>query len=327
MVQIARRAVPTLLAGVAAGALCWAGLTFEGRRSVPAAWPTVEGDTFPRTVRLPDGGTFTLTRAPRRIVLASATVVDLATALVGPERVAGLCSLAFVASALTLAPEPWRAIPTHDHFTAEAVLAVQPDLVLCNDYNDQGTAAALRRAGVPVLVLPGPANLADCTRSLALLGAVLGVEDRAFALERDLDRRVRALRDAAPPPPRKRALCFTCNPTGSYTGGPGTLHHEALVLAGFANAAAEAGIEGHAPISVEQIGALDPDLLVVDAPPDGGRGSLAFLRENPILSRLRALTTGAVVELPQALYATGSHHVVAAAEAIAAGVRRAERAR
>ncbi len=322
MAAFTDRRAQTALAIAVAAVLCWAGLTFRPRRSVEAGWPTVTGATFPKRVRLPDGDEFELPAAPQRVVLASATVVDFATALIGKERVAAVCSHAFTASALAFDPQPWRDVVAHDRFTAEIVLACRPDLVLCNDYNDQQTALALRRAGVPVLVLPGPTTLADCARSIDVLGQVLGVEAKAAALQADLTQRVQAMQQQAPSGARPRALCFTHNPTGSWTGGVRTLHHEAILLAGLDNAAALGGIEGHAAISTEQILALDPDLLIVDAPVGAGRGSLQFLRENPTLSRLRALVAGHVVELPAALYSSGSHHVVAAAEAIAAAARK-----
>ncbi len=317
MAAFAHRRAQTALAIAIAGVLCWAGLTFRPRRSLEAAWPTIVGVTFPKRVHLPDGDSFELPAAPQRVVLASATVVDFATALIGKERVAALCSHAFTASALAIDPQPWRDVVAHDRFTAEIVLACRPDLVLCNDYNDQQTALALRRAGVPVLVLPGPTTLADCVRSIDVLGQVLGADEKAAGLQADLKQRVQAMQAHATSGVRPRALCFSHNPTGSWTGGSRTLHHEAMLLAGLDNAAALGGIEGHASISTEQILALDPDLLIVDAPIGAGRGSLQFLRENPTLARLRALVAGRVVELPAALYSAGSHHVVAAAEAIA----------
>jgi iron complex transport system substrate-binding protein len=312
--------VQTLLAVAVAVTLCWAGLTFRPQRARAVAWPTVDGMTFPKQVCTAEA-TFTLASPPQRVVLASVTVVDFATALLDSSRVVALCAQAFTASALARDPGPWAALPRHDRFTAELVLACEPDLVLCNDYNDQQTAQALRAAHVPVLVLPGPSSLAECEQTLDLLGAVLGVQDRAAALRADMRGRVQARREATAGQARRRALCFTHNPTGSWTGGTHTLHDAALDLAGLDNAAGGAGITGHAPISSEQIVALDPDIVVVDAPVDGGRGSLQFLRENRTLAQLRAVREGQVIELPAALYATGSHHVVTAAEAIAAALR------
>jgi iron complex transport system substrate-binding protein len=323
------RRLQTLLALAVAGLLCWAGLAFRPRRTGAVAWPVIARGEFPREVRLPDGSAFTLATPPRRVVLASATVVDFATALVGRDRIAALCEQAFTASAIALDPEPWRGLPTHARFTAEVVLACAPDLVLCNDYNDQQTTDALRKAGVPTLVLPGPSTFAECLRALELVGAALGADAEAAALLASLRRRADALPGQRGGEPQRRGICFTYNPTGGWTGGTRTLHHEALVLAGLANAAAAAGIEGHAPLGIEQLVGMDPDLLVVDAPVGAAYGSLHFLRENPVVAALPAVRSGHVLELHPALYATGSHHVLDAAESIATAAARlpAERGR
>lgn len=324
------RRLQTALAVAVAGVLCWAGLTFRPRRAEIRAWPEVVASQpdrpdgaagFPKSVRHPDGTVARLAAPAQRLVLASTTLVDFVSALVPRARVAAVCAQAFTASALALEPERWRDVPTYDRFTAETVLSFHPDLVLCNDYNEPQTATALQRTGVPVVVLPGPTTLDECRRTLDLLGRVLGAERESLALQGDLERRVAGLAAAPPLLPRRRALCFTHNPTGSWTGGASTLHDEALRLAGLDNAAALFGITGHAALRIEQILAMDPDLLVLDAPVGGGRGTLQFLRENPTLGRLPALVAGHFVELHSALYATGSHSVLDAAETIAAHAR------
>jgi len=314
------RTLQTLVAAAVAGALCWAGLTFEPHRGSRLVWPTVTGGGFPKTVRNADGSEAELRSPPRRVVLASTTLVDFAATLLPRAHVAAMCAQALTASTLARDPTWGEGVPVYERFTTETVLAFAPDLVLCNGYNEPQTAAALLRAGVPVMVLPGPGSLADCERTVLLLGEVLDTQAEADVQVAAMERRAAALRDRAARGERRRGLCFTYNPTGSWTGGTGTLHDEALRLAGLSNAAAEAGIRDHAQVSVEQVLAMDPDVLVVDAPLRQGRGTLQFLRESGSLRDLRALRAGHVVELPQALYATGSHLVLDAAEAIAAAV-------
>ncbi len=280
--------------------------------------PRVSSGPFPREVTWPSGESLTIPAPPRRVYLASTTVVDFAAALLAPERVAGLCAHARTASILALEPTRWPDLAEHERFVAEPVLALAPDLVLCSEYNDANTVAALRRAGIALLPVPAVNSLDEALATLALLGRALGEETKADALIAQCQARRAKLPAAAST--TRRALCFTHNPTGSWTGGRGTLHDEALRLAGLHNAAARVGMTGHLPITSEQILALDPDLVVLDLPVGGGRSSLSLLRENPALARLRALATGQVVELPAALYATGSHHVLDAAERIAAAV-------
>lgn len=298
-------------------AMAWPTLT-ACRRTDTAALPTISPGDFPRTLRWANGRSLTLRQPPQRIYLASSTVVDFAVALLDRKRVVGLCAQAHSASILALDATAWRDLPSHERLVAEPILALQPDLVLCSEYNDANSVAALERAGVAVLSLPGANSLDEASAMLSLLGAALGEEHRAAQLLADGQTRRRALEQAAPTP-RLRALCFTHNPTGSWTGGRRTMHDEALRLAGLDNAAGH--LDGHVPITAEQILALDPDVLVLDLPVAGGRSSLQLLRENSALGRLRALADNRVVELPAALYATGSHHVLDAAERIATALR------
>ncbi|MEZ5965213.1 MAG: ABC transporter substrate-binding protein [Planctomycetota bacterium] len=316
------RVLQTAIAVGVAGALCWVGLSFEPARGERVAWPSVAGTSFPKTVHHADGADFVLPQPPVRVLIASTTLVDFLTGLLPRERVAAVCAQASTVSTLALGATAWRDLPTYDRFATEIVLGFRPDLVLCNGYNDPQTTTALQRVGVPVVVLPGPASIADCRRSVSLLGQVLGIEADAARLVADIDRRVTALQERAGNRPWRSALCFTHNPTGSWTGGSGTLHDEALRLAGLENAAARRGLRGHGQVTVEEILAMNPDLLVVDAPVGEGRGSLRFLRENATLAALPALASGRVVELHPALYSAGSHLVLDAAEAIAAARRR-----
>ncbi len=314
----ARQTLISTAAVVALGALAFAWSRCVGSAAA-RPWPTVAPTPFPRVVRTADERAFELAAPPARVFLASASVVDFAIDLIGPERVVGLCEHAFTASALAFAPAPYARVPRHERFLAEPTLAATPDLVLCSDYNDPSTLAALAVAGVPVVAVPAVNSLEEAQRALDLIGHLLGADAPLASLRAELDRRCAALR-ARSAGRGRRALCFTHNPTGTWTGGRNTLHDEALGLAGLVNVATDAGIVGHAPIAVETILALDPDVIVLDAPVRGARGSRTQLTEHPALSHLRALVSGAVVELHPALYATGSHRVVEAAEVIAARV-------
>jgi len=91
-----------------------------------------------------------------RIVPATAGVTDFVTQLVLPERVALLPRAAFSFSRLARDPGPWSALPRFAGYQAETLLAADADLVIAAGWQAPETTAALRRAGVAVLVLAVP---------------------------------------------------------------------------------------------------------------------------------------------------------------------------
>lgn len=269
--------------------------------------------------------------AAQRIVPASATALDFAAALVGLERIAGVpeqaleYSLVWEREAAAVAR-----LPRFDAYLAEPVLAVRPDVVVADPWQAPDTTARLREAGVAVITLSPVATYADARANLERLGAALAREDVARARIAELDARVAALESAQGPRRSLRALAYANFGAAGSTAGAGTTIGEVFRLAGLRNAAAEAGRRGHGALSFEELIALDPDLIVTSRPlsmgekgaGDRGGASERVLLHEPSLAGLAAVRARRVIALPARLYATGSHELVAAAEALAAEVDR-----
>lgn len=80
-----------------------------------------------------------------------------------------------------------------DTVSAEAVLALDPDLVIMNTYMRQRHSKGLERlerAGIPLLYLDLSDPFRDPQQSVLLLGQVLGKEERAHAIANWIDQRV-----------------------------------------------------------------------------------------------------------------------------------------
>ncbi len=197
---------------------------------------------------------------PRRIVsLDYCTDADL---LALADR-AGIAALSPDARApYAYARERARGLPRHDG-SAEAILALRPDLVVGSGRGTVRLAALLDRFAIPHLDLGHAASLAAARERFLRLGVRLGRAERAHRILAGLDRRLAALRlrvarlDAAGP--RPRAVYLT--PSGVTTGA-GTYIDEVLRLAGIENALAAAGVRGWSSLSVEGLVARPPDLFV-----------------------------------------------------------------
>jgi iron complex transport system substrate-binding protein len=282
------------------------------------AGPTTTSIGEVRAVRS-DGTPLSFAQPPRQLVPVNAAALEYLAALVEPERIAALPSQATTYSSAPLDEEPWRSLPTFSEYSAEVLLAHEPELVVTHAWQDPIASAFLRDQGVGVAVLPELLDLETLRRTIRSLGALLQADERAEALVADLDRRIAALRAAAPEPP-PRAIVYTNYGTGGWTAGSGTPEDLVMQLAGLRNLAAEAGFHGHVETDLEALIRYDPELVIVCAAGEGTElsGTRAYLDQEPSLRDLRFVREGRIVVLPVRLYSTASHHVVEAAEEVVA---------
>jgi len=301
---------------------CLALSACSGQTPAPARAASAAG--FPRTVALPGGASLVVPALPVRVVPASSTAVDLVAALLPPERVAGLPEQALDYSSLADKPGAWARLPTFYSYLAEPVLALLPDVVMADPWNQPETTARLREAGLTLFLLPEVKNWPDARALLVLAGKVLGADERAASLAAELDLRVAELREAAAARGPVRALTYSNFGGSGWSAGSGTTVHAIMELCGVENAAAAGGRTGHFSIGFEQLLTLDPDVILTSLPlregagPAGDRGgaSRELLLSEPRLRGLKAVRTGSVLALPARYLATGSHELVTAAEGL-----------
>lgn len=266
----------------------------------------------------------------RRIVPASARAIEFLADIVGPERVAGLPEQGFEYATLGADEARWKALPRFTSYLAEPVLALGPDLVLCDPWQSVETNQRLAQAGVRVVLLPDTVAWRDGARVLEDLGRVLGVGERTRAAVADLERRVGALAERTQARARTRAMSYSNFGSQGFGAGTETTIDEILRLAGLENAAATAGRVGHVNLSFEELILLDPDVIVVSTPlhtevghaGDRGGASEAVLFSEPSLAGLRAVREKRIAHLAPGLFACASQRVVDAAEALVAELER-----
>lgn len=289
--------------------------------------PRVLSSEFPVRLELADG-VLELPAPPRRVLPANAAWIDFVSVLIAPERVVALPNEAFGYSRLARDPGDWAALPPFPTFEGERVLALAPDLVLAHAWQNPETIASLRRAGVPVLVVPVPESWDEILRTLELVGTVLGERARAGTLVAELEARRARLAERGARFARLRALSYTNLGAGGWVSGANTTAEILFELAGVRNAAADAGLRGDVPADQERLLALAPDLFLVGQPDrsESAPPSASFLRTEPALRGLAALRGDHIVTLPPALFSTASPELLAGAEELVAALEAWERA-
>lgn len=268
-----------------------------------------------RAIQLPDGSTLHVPERPSRVLPANSRAVDLIVELLPPERVVAVPQKAFEWSRLAATPGPWAQLPVMESFNGEEILTLDPDLLLVSTWSEKGPLEAAKAAGVPILELPDATSWEEVLAGVELAGRALDEQQRAASLIEDLERRRAELRAADRP--RRRALPYANFGSGGYTSGSGTTLDLVIELAGLENAAASAGLRGHAEISLEEVLIADPDLFVTSSVRDGVRPGASFLRNEQILADLQAVRADHIMVIPAELYASASHRVLDAAEELA----------
>jgi iron complex transport system substrate-binding protein len=260
----------------------------------------------------------TLPAPAQRVLPANAAWVDFVSALVEPERVVALPPEAFGYSRLDPRAEAWAALPPFPSFDGERILGLAPDLVLAHTWQNPETLTTLRQVGIPVLALPVPETWTEITDTLAVLGAALGVPDRADALLAGIETRRTALRARGAPFAGLAGLSYTNLGQGGWTSGARTTAQILFELAGVQNAAAEVGLVGDVPADAERLLSLRPDFFLVGRPDrtEDSAPSAEFLLQDPALAALPAVRAGRIVSLPPALFTSASPELLKAAEAL-----------
>ena len=144
-----------------------------------------------------------------------------------------------------------------NHARVEELIALQPDLILANEYSDPALVLLLERLGFQVERFPNANAIQTIRDNIHRLASLLGQERRGDQLIAEMDRRIELIA-AKPRATRPRALFYQVR---GYTSGQNTLQDEALQLAGWQNLSSQVGINGYAQIDLETLLLAEPEQL------------------------------------------------------------------
>jgi len=151
---------------------------------------------------------------------------------------------------------------TYGALNAEAILALQPDLVLGADITSPEQVQALEDLGLTVFVLPNPVDFEGLFANLELVGELTGHAAEAQTAVSGLRTRVQAVTQATQGAIRPTVYYEVdgTDPTAPWTTGSGTFQSLLIQLAGGQNMAEE--LQGWGQISLEELVARDPAVIV-----------------------------------------------------------------
>lgn len=209
------------------------------------------------------------TDVPQRIASLNLCTDQLLLMLVPRERIASVTDWALRADSSYMAAAA-QGIPTN-HASVEAVLPQHPDLILAGEYTDATLLQVLKRLGYRVEVVKVPQNLAQARAYILHFGVLVGEEAAAQRIVDDMDRRLQRIDEIAP---NEKQLAAAYAPNG-MVAGRGAVLAEIIERAGWRNFGSELPIHGYGAISLEQLLAAQPRLLVLDVTASGHNDSIA----------------------------------------------------
>lgn len=224
----------------------------------PTAVPT------PETVSVTDGlgRTVSLTGPAQRVVSLAPSNTEILFAVGAGEQVVGRDEFSDY-------PEEAKEIPSvggsFGEYNAEAIVSLNPDLVLAAEINPPDLVQSLEELGLRVFYLSNPVDLEGMYENLNIVAALTGREDEAAALIESLKGRVAAV-DQKVAGVQEKPLVFyeldSTDPNAPYTAGPGTFVDLLIQRAGGENVGSQ--LDGAwAQISSEELLVQDPDIILL----------------------------------------------------------------
>lgn len=272
-----------------------------------------------------DKGTIvTMIAKPQRILTLSMSTDEMMLGLVPPEKMVAVNKLLDdpVSSNIVALAEK---IPVKiSNPSVEEIAALQPDLVIIQDWGDLEKVASLRELGINVVVCKGDKSIEEIKETICLLAQAVNEEDKGKTLVAKMDEKMMEIKkkiDDIPQNQRKKVVLISL--MQSY-GGSGCIFDDACHYAGVTNGMAMAGIKSGQTMSKEQLVKINPDVLFLPTYNDHGNYDVdTFTKEyleDPALQTMAAIKEKNLQKPREGYIYNGSQDVVFGIQEIAYAV-------
>ena len=219
--------------------------------------------------------------SPQRIVSIGLCTDQLLLLIAQPEQIASVSVWAKDAE-MSHMIDAVGDIPLNNA-SIEEILRFEPDLVVASEFVAWDTVRFLRQLGVRVETMPVATSVDDIYALIERFGRWTGQPKTARELVDEMRSRLAQIESQYASRRGKSVIIYAPN---GFTVGSGTLEHDLFVRAGYRNLAADLGISGFRPISLETLIAADPDVLQVDRGLSQQRSLATATLEHPALDKL-----------------------------------------
>ena len=261
------------------------------------------------------------TKKPERIVSLTISTDEILLELVSEDRIAALTYLVDDPGISNAVEKSKTVLARLDGNSAEAILALKPDLVIVADFFKVEMIETLRELGIPVYVYKTQKNIQDVKNSIVELANVVGEPQNALPLLTMMDAKLAQIEmtvNEILESERKRVIYIQTN---GATFRPESTSHDICKFAGVKEAALELNYQKNITLSKEEIVRLNPDAFVLSAWDYDGKHETQErckeIQEDPAYQSIKAIKNHAIVALPGAHMQSLSHYIVYAIEDMA----------
>lgn len=241
-------------------------LTARSSAAEPTEEPTEPTEEPSLAVMVVDGmgREVTLQAPPERIVSLAPSATETLFALGAGDALVGRDDFSDYPAEVEDIPSIGS---TYGELNAEAILGLEPDLVLAAGITPPEHIATLDELGVPVFVIGNPADFEGLFENMLAIGELVGHPDSAQALVEDMRARYQSVTDKTEgaDPVSLFYEIDASDPEAPYTTGSATFQDLMIELAGGENVASD--FEGWGQISLEELVVRDPEVIVFGAGP------------------------------------------------------------
>lgn len=237
---------------------------------------------------------------PLRVASLNLAADEVLVDILPPERLVAVTSFADEAGTSNVAGRVPKAAARFPRADVERLVSLAPDLVVISQYTDADVQRQLERAGLRLHRMQGLETLAGFREAVLGLGRAVGAEEGARRLVARYDHTLGELGRRLQGAPRPRVLYWANPMTAGADSAIGTL----IECAGAVNVGREIGVTGIAPAGAERAFVADPDVVLLGRWP----GVRQALLDHPLLSQMRAVREGRIVELRTELLVALNHY-------------------
>ncbi len=259
-----------------------AGPFFDCTKPHPGTAPAAS--TFPLTLTDGTGQSVTIAAPPAKIASLDAAHTEILYAIGAGDQVSADDNYSDC-------PDAAAALPHIDSFniSLEAITAQQPDLVILGFTAGSDIMTGLQGAGLTVMTLPAPSDIAGVYNQIQLLGEATGHSGEADNLITNMVDQVQSISSAVAGATAPSVYHEVDNTY--YSAGPGSFIDDLYQTLGATNIAESSG-EAYPQLSAEAIIAANPDVIIL-ADEDAGE-SAATVAQRPGWDVIKAVTDNRV---------------------------------
>ena len=267
------------------------------------------------------GTTIAFKESPKRVVSLNCGVDEILLDLLPPERIAALSARADdpgICAAVDKAKTVKKRVQGKN---VEAILSLNPDLVVMPDWIGMDLVNGLRAVGVPVYVFKTPESLADIQDNILKIAIVVDAKVQGDEIVSNMQKKLERVQQITKKVPSdKKQTLIPLSLMGSF-GGKGTTFDDMCNYANVTNGVSAAGVVKRAAITKEMIVKMDPDVFIIptwDFEESGkAENFIKEIKSDPAFSTVKAIKNDRLVKVHDAYLYAASQYAANAVEEIA----------